>query len=103
MAGQGRLFELWQDLYNPAHPYVDLGAIVPGFAFGWRHGKVNGRRQPVVLVLIIETGQRQIFKVILAAHAPSGLAGSLDRREKQRDENANDGDDDKQLDQRETM
>jgi hypothetical protein len=45
--------------------------------------------------------EADLLEVILALRAARGFAGRLDRGEQQRDQNANDGDDHEQLNQRE--
>jgi hypothetical protein len=49
----------------------------------------------------VQAGERQLLDVVHALDAPRGLAGRLDRRQEQRHENADDGDHDEQLDERE--
>jgi hypothetical protein len=43
--------------------------------------------------------QADLFEVVAALHAPSGLASGLDRRQEQGDQDADDGNHDKQLNQ----
>ena len=55
------------------------------------------------LVVVVDGRQREILDVIGTARSPRRLAGSLNRRQEQRHEYANNRDDDQQLDKCETM
>jgi hypothetical protein len=43
-----------------------------------------------------------LFEIVSTLHSPSGLAGSLYGRQQQCNQNSDDGNDDQQLDKRET-
>ena len=46
-------------------------------------------------------GQPNLLEMVLAFHSPGGFAGGLHSGQKRRDEHADDGDDDQQLNKRE--
>jgi hypothetical protein len=52
--------------------------------------------------MVIVEGQGQLFEVVGALHACGGLANLLHSGKEKANENGNDGNDDEELDQRET-
>lgn len=59
-------------------------------------------RQMLVGIIEVMNCQAELFELVDAGSPPSGLTGLLDSRKKQPDQNPNDGDDNEQLNQRET-
>jgi len=55
-----------------------------------------------LLIVVIMGSQGDLLEVIRALRPPGRLAGGLDGREQERNQHSDDGDDDQQLDQRET-
>ena len=56
----------------------------------------------LVGIMVIVQRHSLLFEIVAALRAPGGLAGRLDRRKQQGNQNANDGDDYQQLDQGES-
>ena len=52
------------------------------------------------LVVVVLKRQPELLEVVLALHPPGRFAGSLHRRQEQCHQDADDGDDDEQLNQR---
>ena len=55
---------------------------------------LSQRREALIGRFIVESGQRHVFKVVLALCAPRGFPRCLYGRQQKRDQNTNDGDDD---------
>jgi hypothetical protein len=78
--------KIWQNQSQP-------GLLVIGHAHRWQ-------REPSVVVVV--HGDADLLQVIAALSAAGGFARSLNRRQEQRHQNANDGDDYQKLDQGES-
>ena len=57
-----------------------------------------GRRQNLVLLMVIHQGEANLFQVVAALGLASGFACQLDGGQNQSNQHCNDGDDDQQLD-----
>ena len=62
--------------------------------------KAPGEGEDLVLGLIGRHGDAELVEVALALHPPRRFPRGLDRRKRQPDKNANDGDDDQEFDER---
>jgi hypothetical protein len=95
-----------QDLDDPT--VVGAGfQIDPKVCIHVKGGKRIGVRAScgkfLIAGFIILNRQSNLFDVADTLNSPGGLAGLLYGRQQESDQNADDGDDDQQLDQRKTM
>src|SRR5262249_37832152 len=92
------LFDVGQQVGRPAPARPD---VVVGGAVGVRVAIDVAGREAVVGVVVVVQGQADLLEVVRTLHACGGLADLLHGRQQQPDEDADDGDDDQKLDQRE--
>ena len=103
------LFHKRQDERGPTHhPVVDAprfatfaGAAEVGSVLAVEEGVP--RREAVVRVVIAVHRQADLLHVVRALHPTRGFAGRLNRREKQTDQNTDDGDNDEKFDEGKTV
>jgi hypothetical protein len=64
--------------------------------------KLSGRRETLVRDFELQRSERHVSQMILTLRLPGSLTSSLDCRQQQRNQNANDRDHNQQLDERKT-
>jgi hypothetical protein len=67
------------------------------------HSAGDAREELAVSIAIEVQGQRKLPQIVRTPRAPGRFARGLDRRQQQRDQYADDGDQGQDLDERETM
>ena len=79
---------------------MGIGGKAPPFEF-LHHPQPAGREGPQRIVIVLQ-GDADLLEVVAALRPPGRLAGHLHGGQQQRDQHADDGDDDEELDEGES-